>query len=118
MSKKFVDDKIEHIESDIEKIQVKNHMYISYGGSRGALHLCKEMINNAIDECINEESPGTNISIFVDEVENLVTVMDDGRGIPFEKMEVVATYLQSGSKFYREHGNTAGENGRLCPYMW
>ena len=110
---KFTDDKIEHIEDDIKKIQTKPGMYISYIGSRGALHLVKELINNAIDECINKNSPGDTIDVFFDESENMVTVSDNGRGIPFESMMVVCTKLQSGSKFTREGsgGVSAGENG-------
>ena len=90
-------------------------MYISYIGHKGALHLCKELINNAIDECINENSPGNAIDIFVDETENKITVTDNGRGIPFDKMEVICTTLQSGSKFTREGSgsSSAGENGKL-----
>lgn len=111
--KKFIDDRIEHIESDIEKIQTKPGMYIAQIGSMGALHLCKELINNAIDECINMNSPANVIDIFLDEGENEITVSDNGRGIPFENMMVVCTTLQSGSKFTREgSGSTsAGENG-------
>jgi DNA gyrase subunit B len=111
MAKKYVDDVIEHIESDIEKIQTKPSIYIAYLGSRGALHLCKELINNAIDECVNRNSPGRNISIYIDTADNAVTVTDDGRGIPFDKLETVCSYLQSGSKFFRENGSSAGENG-------
>ena len=112
-SKKFIDDKIEHIASDIQKIQTKPGMYISQIGSAGALHLCKELINNAIDECINKNSPANIIDIFLDEGENEITVSDNGRGIPFEDMKVVCTTLQSGSKFTREGAgaNSAGENG-------
>ena len=113
--KKFIDDKITHIEDDIRKVQVKPNMYISYLGSRGALHLSKELINNAIDECINRNSPGDTIEVFLDESENTITVSDNGRGIPFENMVVVCTKLQSGSKFTREGsgGTSAGENGRI-----
>jgi DNA gyrase subunit B len=112
MVEKFVDDKIDWKEDDIEKIQTKPNMYISYLGSRGVLHLSKEVINNMIDECINPNSPGNDIDIILDEVENTLTVSDNGRGIPFEKMEVVCTKLQAGSKFTREgSGGSAGENG-------
>ena len=110
---KFVDDKIEHIESDIEKIQTKPSMYISYLGERGALHLCKETINNAIDECTNTNSPGDTISILLDEGENSISVSDNGRGIDPAMMEIICTTLQSGSKFNRDGtgGQSAGENG-------
>ena len=39
---KWKDDKFAHLDSDIEKLRVRTTMYISYTGSRGALHLCKE----------------------------------------------------------------------------
>ena len=60
---KFKDDKFDYIESDIEKIQRKSGMYISYVGKKGALHLTKELIQNAIDECENVNSPCKNILI-------------------------------------------------------
>lgn len=112
-SEVFIDDAIDHKEDDIEKIQTKPNMYISYLGQRGALHLAKEVINNMIDECINRNSPANVIDIYLDEIENTLTVSDNGRGIPFEKMELVCTKLQAGSKFTREGsgGGSAGENG-------
>lgn len=109
---KFIDDVIDHKESDIEKIQTKPGMYISYLGRRGALHLAKEVINNMIDECINPNSPGNEIDIYLDEPENTLIVSDNGRGIPFDKIELVCTKIQAGSKFTRESsGSSAGENG-------
>ena len=110
---KFIDDKIEHIEDDIEKIRTKTSMYISYLGSQGSLHLAKEIINNSIDECINTNSPADFIEIFLDESENTLTVSDNGRGIPPDKLKIVCTKLQSGSKFFRggTGSTSAGENG-------
>lgn len=109
---KIIDDVIEHIESDIAKIQTKPGMYIGVTGSEGALHLFKEVFNNMVDECINPNSPGNEIDVLFDEAENRVTVSDNGRGIPFENMELVCTKLQAGSKFTRSgSGGSAGENG-------
>lgn len=109
---KFKDDVIDHKESDIEKIQTKPNMYISYLGEKGALHLCKESINNMIDECINPNSPADQVDIYLDEETNTITISDNGRGIPFDKLELVCTKLQAGSKFTREgSGGSAGENG-------
>ena len=110
----FKDDKLEYIESDIKKIQMKTGMYISYVGAKGAQHLGKEAIQNAIDECDNKNSPAKNIIITCDKLEDSLTVEDDGRGIPEDNisLDTVCTKLQSGSKFTREQsGKSAGENG-------
>lgn len=114
MSNKFIDDKMEYIENDIDKIKMKTGMYISYVGEKGALHLCKEVIQNAIDECANPKSPAKNINIILDIAENSLSVEDDGRGIPEDDfpMEILCTRLNSGSKFTREQGGaSSGENG-------
>lgn len=109
---KFVDDKIEHKDDDIEKIQTKPGMYMSYFGRRGAAQLVYEDVNNKIDEVINPKSPGKEIKIFIDEAENEAVISDDGRGVEFNDLELICTKLQSGSKFTREQGGrTAGENG-------
>ena len=108
----FKDDKYEIVEVDIEKIQTKPSQYIGTLGSEGSLHLSKEAINNAIDECINKNSPGKVVDIFFDELKNEISVSDQGRGIPFDIMIQVCTILQSSTKFTREQGSaSAGENG-------
>ena len=111
---KFKDDKFDYIESDIEKIQRKSGMYISYVGKKGALHLTKELIQNAIDECENINSPCKNILIKLNTDIDTISVEDDGRGIPEDSfpLDIICTKLQSGSKFTREQGGkSSGENG-------
>lgn len=107
------DDKFEKAENDIEKIQTKPSQYIGPLGSMGALHISKECVNNAIDECINKYSNGNHIEILLDENTNTLTVKDNGRGMPFNIMEDACTILQSSTKFTREGGGgtSAGENG-------
>ena len=98
MTKKniFKDDVIEHIEDDIEKIRVRTGMYISYRGEKGALHLGRELTNNAIDVVEDEDTPGKNVTIHFDENTNELKVSDDAQGIPFDKVELISTKLQTG----------------------
>lgn len=119
--KKFEDDEHVVIDDDIKRLQKKSGMYIANKGRKGALHLAKEDINNHIDECTNGKSPGRNIDITLDEVDNVLMTSDDGRGIPFDKMEVLCTVIQSSSKMDRTGGggSSAGENGvNACAFMW
>lgn len=106
----FKDDKIVHIEDDVEKIRVRTGMYISYLGSKGALHLVKELVNNNIDEVMSDESPGDTVEVFFDEKANMLTSSDNGRGIQFNDVELISTKLQSGSKLGND-SDKAGENG-------
>lgn len=110
----FKDDVMEYIEEDIDKIKLKTGMYISYVGEKGALHLAKEVIQNSIDECANPKSPAKEIIVTLDTLSDTISVEDDGRGIPEDKlpMEILCTKLNSGSKFTREQGGaSSGENG-------
>lgn len=114
MSQTYKDDVMEYIESDIDKIKMKTGMYISYVGEKGALHLAKEVIQNSIDECANPKSPAKTINVTLDILSDTISVEDDGRGIPEDKlaMDILCTRLNSGSKFTREQGGaTSGENG-------
>ena len=108
----FVDDEFTVITDDIEKVQQKPTMYISYSGPEGVWHLSKEMTNNIIDEHKNPNttSDGT-ASIYYDGAENMIYFQDHGRGIPFDQLKNMCTILQSGSKMDRSYGDTAGENG-------
>lgn len=113
---KYVDDTYETIKSDIERLRKKTTMYISNKGTKGALHLCKEAINNAIDECMSEKSPANKIDITLDSNTNQLMVIDNGRGIPFTQVETICTFLHSGSNIDKETekedaAEFAGENG-------
>lgn len=116
MANKYKDDEIVYLDSDIQKIQTRTTMYISYKGSKASMQLCREIINNAIDEVINPNSPGDAIDIMFDEAENRITVIDNGRGIPLDKVEIACTKIQAGSKLFRDKDKStfktsAGENG-------
>lgn len=116
---KYKDDVIMYIEDDVKKIQTKPGMYISYLGSKGAMHIFKEAVNNMIDECANWKSPGNKVNIIFSKEDNTIFVSDNGRGIPVDKVEIICTKLQSGSKFTRDSSTkdvnkkvfSAGENG-------
>ena len=102
------------IEDDIEKIQKKTNMYIKSYNSAGAFHLVREIIQNAIDECIDSDSPGKSIYINYDILSDMITCEDDGRGFPEVSypLDIFCTKIQSGSKFFRSNGSsTAGEFG-------
>lgn len=108
---KIKDDRYEIIENDIEKIQMKPSQYIGALGTDASMHLSKECINNAWDEVINPLAVGKEVTITLDEKTGMLTVTDNSRGIPFDILKEVLTIIASSTKFNRDSGGTAGENG-------
>lgn len=103
-----------YYEDDIKKIQVKTNLYIKQYGPAGAFHLFKEGAQNSIDECIDEDSMGSEIDIRIDRPTDRAVIEDDGRGFPEKDfpLDIFCTKIQSGSKFYRDQsGGTSGEFG-------
>ena len=109
MAKKFNDDKYAIIKNDLEKIQKRPTMYISSIGTAGIFHLCKEVIDNNLDEVRKEESPGD--SIYIEITDKYLLTRDNGRGIPTNILREVLETIQAGSNMTRAGGATSGENG-------
>lgn len=107
------DDKMVWIESDIEKIQTKQNLFIQEYGDAGIFHIAREGIQNSFDELNNPKSNGNKIIISYDKATDFLTIEDNGRGFPENEypLEIFCTKNQSGSKFFRESGKSSGEFG-------
>ena len=104
----------------LEAVRLRPAMYIGSTGEMGLHHLVYEVVDNSVDEALAGFASKIDVTIHVD---NSITVVDDGRGIPVDNktlpngevmptVQVVLTKLHAGGKFdsstYKVSGGLPG----------
>ncbi len=101
----YTGDNIKVLEG-LEAVRLRPAMYIGSTGEMGLHHLVYEVVDNSVDEALAGYAKKIEVVIHVD---NSITVVDDGRGIPVDIMDlpggvrmpavqVVLTKLHAGGK--------------------
>jgi DNA gyrase subunit B len=100
----------------MEHVRLRPAMYIGSTGEMGLHHLVYEVVDNSVDEALAGYAKKIDVTIHVD---NSITVVDDGRGIPVDMMtlangeqmpavQVVLTKLNAGGKFDSSNYKVSG----------
>ncbi len=100
----------------MEHVRLRPAMYIGSTGEMGLHHLVYEVVDNSVDEALAGFAKKIDVTIHVD---NSITVIDDGRGIPVDMMtlvngeqmpavQVVLTKLNAGGKFDSSNYKVSG----------
>ena len=90
----------------MEAVRKRPAMYIGSTGEMGLHHLVYEVVDNSVDEALAGFADRIDVTIHIDDS---ITVVDNGRGIPVDEMDVdgerlpaaqvVMTMLHAGGKF-------------------
>jgi DNA gyrase subunit B len=114
-NKSYTGENIKILEG-LEAVRLRPAMYIGSTGEMGLHHLVYEVVDNSVDEALAGYAKKIDVIIHVD---NSITVVDDGRGIPVDMMDtpdgkrmpavqVVLTKLHAGGKFDASNYKVSG----------
>lgn len=113
MARKYDASSIRVIENDRERLRKRPLTYIPSRQKEGASSIFFEIVDNSIDELTVKDAAGKNIYATFDTKTKVMSVKDDGSGIPLEKLLDVCTIINSSGKFDNDENTAYTYSGGL-----
>lgn len=118
MSKGMIDniknygEKIVTLKDFVEAVRQNPGYHLGSKGNKGFINMIREVLQNALDELDKDASPCDEVSFGFDERLQGVTVVDNGRGIPFGNILRIFTDPNTSSNFNKIAGEySSGQHG-------
>ena len=113
MARQYDASSIRVIENDRERLRKRPLTYIPSRQKEGASSIFFEIVDNSIDEVTVKGSVGKTIHATFDSKTKVMSVKDDGSGIPLEKLYDVCTIINSSGKFDNDENTAYTYSGGL-----
>lgn len=124
MPREYNASSIKVITNDRDRLRKRPLTYIPTRQKEGAISVYFEILDNSLDEVSVKGSVGKNITATFDTKTKEMSVLDDGSGIPLEKLYDVCTIINSSGKFdndestaYTYSGGLNGVGLKACVYL-
>ena len=105
-------DEIETLESFIEHVRLRPGMYIGPIGNEGFINMIREIIQNCFDEIYKGKAISKLVKVEFDETTKMITITDNGRGIPFDNLVRIFSQERTSSNYRAKEGVfKSGMNG-------
>lgn len=105
-------EEIKSIESFVDAVRKTVGQYLGYNDTRGHINMIREILQNSLDEMIKEASPCHEIWVQFNEMDLSTTIMDTGRGIPFDNIIRIFCKQHTSSNYIKKPGEySSGRHG-------
>lgn len=106
-------DEIRQITDFVQQVRQTPDVYIGkVHGNTAFLTMVREIFQNSIDEILKGNAFTPVVYVTYDEINHIVTVKDNGRGIPFGKIGVIFGSSHTSSNYDKQlYCYSAGKNG-------
>lgn len=104
--------KIVTISEFAKAVRMSPSMYIGYIGNKGFINMIREILQNGLDQIEKNDSPADMVTLSYNEYDHMVTITDNGLGIPFNSLIRVFTSEHTSSNYNKNlYEYTSGRHG-------